>query len=174
MNTIDCLLNRRSIRKYKDKIVSKEIIDIILEAAMYAPSARNLQPWHFVVIAKKEMLNKLSEVHPYAKMLKEAPMAILVCGDQSIDENVGYLAQNCAAATQNILLAAHDLGLGSVWLGVYPREPRIQAMKELFNLPEHVLPISLIAIGYPDEEKPRPERFIPERVHYEGWQDLVT
>jgi nitroreductase len=169
MNTIDCLLNRRSIRKYKDKQVPKETIDKILEAAMYAPSARNLQPWHFVVISKRDMLDKLSEVHPYAKMLKEAPVAILVCGDQSIDETVGYLSQNCAAATQNILLAAHELGLGSVWLGVYPREPRILAMKELFNLPEHILPISLIVIGYSDEEKTRPDRVIAERIHYEKW-----
>lgn len=169
MNTIESIYNRRSIRKYKNQEVSGEIINELLNAAMMAPSARNTQSWQFVVIKSRIILDKLSEIHPYAKMLKEAPLAILVCGDGSKEENDYYQCINCSAATQNILLAAHDLGVGSVWLGVYPRAERIEPIKELLNIPEGILPISLIALGYADEIKVKPERFVKEKVHYEGW-----
>nr|NQU92686.1 nitroreductase family protein [Bacteroidota bacterium] len=121
MQTITTILNRRSIRKYITKPVEPEKTDQLLEAAMYAPSARNYRPWHFIVVDERKKLDDLSELHPYAKMLKEAPLAIVVCGDKSIEKEEGYLAINCSAATQNILLSAFDLGLGSVWLGLYPR-----------------------------------------------------
>jgi nitroreductase len=169
MNTIETINKRRSIRKYTNKEVSDEIINELLNAAMMAPSARNTQSWQFVVIKSRSLLDKLSEIHPYAKMLKEAPLAILVCGDKSLEENDYYQCINCSAATQNILLAAHDLGVGSVWLGVYPRAERIEPIKELLNMPEGILPISLIALGYADEVKVKPERFVKEKVHYEGW-----
>ena len=122
MNTTTAILQRRSIRKYIDKPVPKEYVDELLKAAMYAPSARNSRPWAFIISDERPILDGLSELHPYAKMLKEATLAILVCGDLSIDKEIGYLAVNCAAATQNILLSACANGLGSVWLGVYPRE----------------------------------------------------
>jgi nitroreductase len=169
MNTIETINKRRSIRKYTNQEVSDEIIDELLNAAMMAPSARNTQSWQFVVVKSRRLLDKLSEIHPYAKMLKEAPLAILVCGDKSLEENDSYLCINCSAATQNILLAAHALGIGSVWLGVYPRAERIEPIKELLNIPENILPISLIALGYADEVKVKPERFVKEKVHYDGW-----
>jgi len=104
-------------------------------------------------------LDKIEKVHPYAKMLKQAPLAIIVCGDFNLEENEAYLVQNCSAATQNVLLMATELGLGSVWLGVYPRDNRMQGLNKILNLPKHILPISLIAIGYPDEKKSEHSEF---------------
>ncbi|NVO01099.1 MAG: nitroreductase family protein [Bacteroidetes bacterium] len=167
METQDCIVSRRSIRKYKTQEISKEIVSKLLEAAMYAPSARNTQSWQFIVISDKEKLAAITKVHPYAKMLLEAPLAILVCGDKLKEENESYLAINCSAATQNILLSAHSLEIGSVWLGVYPRIERITPLIDLFELPEHILPISLIALGYADEQKEIPVRFNLENIHYE-------
>jgi len=147
------IYQRRSIRKYTKQAVTKDQIEELLSAAMAAPSARNKKPWHFIVIEERSVLDKIPDYHPYAKMLYEAPLAMLVCGDLELDENIDYLVQNCSAATQNILLRATELGLGTVWLGVYPREPRMEGLVDLFNLPEHIKPISLIAIGYPAEKK---------------------
>ncbi|MFC2135351.1 nitroreductase family protein, partial [Bacteroidota bacterium] len=146
-----------------------EIVDKLLKAAMYAPSARNEQPWHFVVIDKREILNKIPSIHPYASMLKEAALAIMVCGDTHIEKSVEYNAINCAASTQNILLAAHDVGLGTCWLGVYPREERVKGLVEMFNLPSNIIPISLVSVGYPAEELVTPDRYIEERVHFNLW-----
>jgi nitroreductase len=169
MSLLNVILDRRSIRKFLNKEVPEEIIVSLLKAGMYAPSARNTQSWQFLVVRKRLLLDAIMDVHPYAKMLKYAPVAILVCGDKSLEENIDYLNQNCSAATQNILLAATALGLGSVWLGVYPRNERIEPLQKLFDLPSQIIPISLIAIGYPDEIKTRPDRFIPERIHYDNW-----
>ncbi|MEI6124730.1 MAG: nitroreductase family protein [Bacteroidota bacterium] len=166
MNVLETILTRRSIRKYIDKDIPNEMVDQLLEAAMYAPTANNSQAWSFIVINERRLLNQLATIHPYAKMLKYAPLAILVCGDKQIEENEGYLSVNCAAATQNILLAAHALGIGSVWLGVYPRAERTQPISDLLNLPLQILPISLISLGWPDEKKPKPERFLKENIHY--------
>lgn len=169
MNTIDAIISRRSIRKYKDRPVAKILIGKLLEAAMYAPSARNEQPWHFVVIDKREILNKIPSIHPYAGMLKEAALAIMVCGDTDIEISVEYNAINCAAATQNILLAAHDLGLGACWLGVFPRKDRVKGLVKMFNLPSNIIPISLVSVGYPAEEFKTPDRYNKERVRYNSW-----
>jgi len=169
METQLAIQSRRSIRKYTGKRIPLESVDKILKAAMYAPSARNYQPWQFIVINERNKLDELSEIHPYGKMLKEATLAILVCGDRKLEPNDAYLCQNCAAATQNILLAAHDLGLGSVWLGVYPREQRMNDISRYLKLPEHILPVSLVSMGYPAEGKEIPKRFKEERVHYNGW-----
>ncbi|MDA3954963.1 MAG: nitroreductase family protein [Bacteroidales bacterium] len=169
MEIIKGILTRRSIRKYTDKQISEEQIETLLKAGMYAPSASNQQPWHFIVIKDREILNKIAEVHPYAKMLTQAPLAILVCGDQNLELSKDYWVVDCSAATQNILLAAHDLGLGAVWLGVHPRIERKADIRKIFELPNHIQPMSLISIGYPDEEKEMPERFKPERIHYNEW-----
>jgi nitroreductase len=133
---------------------------------MHAPTARNIQPWHFIVVDERAVLDQLSEAHPYAKMLKQAGLAILVCGDRKLQENDGYIVQDCSAATQNILLAAHANGLGSVWLGMYPREERMKDVGKLLGIPGHILPVSLISIGYPNEQKEAPDRYKPDRVHY--------
>lgn len=166
---LDFILKRRSIRKYESKPVEEEKITLMLKAGSYAPSANNYRPWHFIVITEREMLDKLSVVHPYAKMLKSAPLAILVCGDSSLQEMIGYQAVDCSAATQNILLAAHILGLGGVWLGVYPREQRMKDIAGLFKLPPGINPINLVSIGYPAEEKGFPDRFETFKVHRNKW-----
>ncbi|MFH0895074.1 MAG: nitroreductase family protein [Bacteroidota bacterium] len=166
---MDIIFTRRSIRKYTDQTVSDDQIQQMLKAAMYAPSARNEQPWHFIVVQDKQRLTALSEIHPYAKMLTQASLAILVCGDSSIIETEGYWVQDCTAATQTLLLAAHALGLGAVWLGVFPREERIKAMKDFFELPAHIHPLSLISIGYPAEKIEMPDRFKKERIRFEKW-----
>ena len=135
---------------------------------MCAPSADNRQPWCFVIIKDRKILNEIPKYHPYAQMLKEAPVAILVCCDS--DLQLGELGvEDCSAATQNILLAAHAKGLGAVWLGISPAEPRVTLTKKLLNLPEHIIPISLISIGYPAEQKPRQDRYRADRVHYNQW-----
>jgi len=169
MEIIQGILTRRSIRKYRDKEITKEQIHELVKAGMYAPSARNQQPWHFVIIDERELLNKISDIHPYAKMLREAKWAIIVCGDEQLELSKGYWVVDCSAATQNILLAAHGSGLGAVWLGLHPREERKNGIKDLLQLPGNIQPLSLISIGYPNEEKKQPERFKMERIHHNQW-----
>jgi nitroreductase len=163
------IFERRSIRKYKEKEVEIEKIDKLLEAAAAAPSAGNEQPWHFVVIKDRERLNHLAEIHPYAKMLKEAPLAIAVCADLNKQKHQGFWVQDCSAATQNILLEAVSLELGAVWLGCHPAEAREKAVSEYLELPANFKTLSLIAVGYPAEEKGKTDRLSEDIVHYEKW-----
>lgn len=169
MDIIDLLCTRRSIRKYTPKHVSEELVSEILKAGMYAPSARNQRPWHFIIVRDKETLKAITNVHPFSGMLTQASLAIVVCADLDLEQSEGYWVQDCAAATQNMLLAAHGLGLGSVWLGVHPREERSKGLKGLFKLNDRIMPFSIISIGYPAEEKPLPDRFDTSRIHYEKW-----
>jgi nitroreductase len=169
METLEVIRTRRSIRKFTSKTIEDETVNKLLEAAMYAPSARDTQSWHFIVINKKEFLHHIPKVHPHANMVYEAPLAILVCGDLSIEHITEYNAINCAAATENLLLAAHDLGLGGVWLGVYPRLERMEPLVKLFELPENIIPITLVALGYPNETYSTPQRFKKSRIHFNKW-----
>ena len=169
METLQAIATRRSIRKFTGKNIPEELITKVLEAAMYAPSARNTQPWHFILITDREVLDKIPHIHPYAEMCYDAGAAIMVCGDSNIEKLEGYIALNCAAASQNILLAAHDLGLGAVWLGVYPRKERMEPLGKLIGLPKNIIPVSLIALGYSDERISPQERFKEERIHYNKW-----
>ncbi|TYQ18083.1 UNVERIFIED_CONTAM: nitroreductase [Acetivibrio alkalicellulosi] len=163
------ILSRRSIRKYTKDPVKEEDIRSLLEAAMSAPSAGNQQPWHFVVVSDKAILNKITQIHPHAHMLKDAQVAIMVCGDESLQKHIGYWVQDCSAATQNILIAAQSKGLGAVWLGVYPREDRVEGLRNLFMIPYSITPFSIISIGHPDEKKPPANRFNEQRIHYNLW-----
>ncbi len=163
------ILTRRSIRKYTDRQVTDDTVNSLLKAAMSAPSAGNQQPWQFVVIRDRKVLDEITGVHPYASMLKTAPCAILVCGDEKLETHKGFWVQDCSAATQNILVAANSMGLGTVWLGVYPREKRTDGLKKLLNIPDHVIPMSLIAVGFPAEKKDPADRFKKERIHYDRW-----
>jgi len=167
MDALEVLFTRRSIRKYTDEPVTEENLKTILEAGMNAPSANNRQPWHFVVVDDRAKLNAIMEVHPYSRMLAEAPMAIVVCGDTKT--SASFWPQDCAAATENILLAARALDLGTVWMGVYPGEDRVNEVHQLFNLPHHIQPLAIIALGHPAEEKGRVDRYKAERVHENGW-----
>ncbi len=167
MDALEVLFTRRSIRKYTNEPVTEENLKTILEAGMNAPSANNRQPWHFVVVDDRAKLNAIMEVHPYSRMLAEAPIAIVVCGDTKI--SASYWPQDCAAATENILLAARALDLGTVWMGVYPGEERVNDIQALFNLPQHIQPLAIIALGHPAEAKGRVDRYKAERVHKNGW-----
>jgi len=166
---MDAILNRRSIRKYKDLKVSDEIVEELLKAGMAAPSAGNEQPWEFIVLRDKDVMKKITEVHPYSQMLLNADVAIVVCGDEDKEHYKGFWVQDCSAATENILIAAEDKGLGAVWLGLYPSQERVDAIKELLHLPSSVIPLSIIPVGYPDEEKAPSNRFDKSRIHYDRW-----
>ena len=163
------ILTRRSIRKYTNEKISEDLITAILRAAMYAPSAMNQQPWHFIVVDDSALLKKLSQIHPYGEMLSDASFGILVCGDEKLQLTKDYWPVDCSNATQNLLLSAHGYGLGAVWLGVYPREERMTDMRNVFNLPGHIHPFALISLGYPAEKKSIPSRFDQQRVHTNKW-----
>lgn len=169
MEAIEAILTRRSIRHYTEKSVPEEVIYKLLEAAMCAPSARNYQPWQFIVITHRQMLDRIPEVHPYAEMLRQAPLAILICGDKELEPNADYLNQDCSAATENLLIAANALGLGAVWLGVFPQRSRVEGLTRLFCLPENIIPISLVSLGFPAEIKINENHFNETRIHYDKW-----
>ena len=172
MKENECLkiiLTRRSVRRFTPKPVSQEEAQTLLKAAMAAPSAMNQQPWHFVAISERRTLDAIPSIHPHSQMLREAPMGILVCGEMSSAKSPGYWTQDCSAATQNLLLAAHALSLGAVWLGVYPDENRIAGLRRLLALPENVVPFAMIAIGHPRETPPPADRFSETRIHRERW-----
>jgi nitroreductase len=169
MNYLNTIIGRRSIRKYKSEKIEKSKIIDILRAGMYAPSAVNKQPWHFIVIDDREIMQKIMEIHQSSKMLETASHAVLICGDENLQHDKGFWIADCGAATENILLAAKSLDIGSCWIGVYPRENRMDAFKKLFSLPPHILPFALVSLGYPDEEKSTPERFKPERIFWNTW-----
>lgn len=169
----DILFERRSIRKYqKDKPIDADTVKFIIKAAMNAPSARNYQPWHFIVTHNRQTIDLLAELHPHGKMLQNSPLAILICGDSDIEKTESYIIQGCSAATQNLLLGAHDAGLGSVWLGVHPRKERMEAMKKVFKFPDNIIPVALISLGYPNEEKPWNDNFDSEKIHLETWSNI--
>lgn len=169
------IFKRTSVRQYANKPVTKKQIEMLLKAGMAAPSAKNVQPWEFIVIQKKETLLEITKFHPYASMLKEAPLAIVVCGNNSkfsIGETEELWPQDCAAVTQNILLEATDLGLGGVWLGVYPKKDIMRSITDLLILPDNIIPFSLISIGYPDGEVKPKDKFNPKRIHWERWSGV--
>ena len=163
----ELIKNRRSVRKFKQEIpVTKEQIDRLLEAAMSAPSACNSRPWEFIAVTKREVLDEIARVHPYAKMCETATAAIVITAIPQTGKPEGFFPQDCGAAAQNILLEAVAQGLGTCWCGVYPREPRIAEIRGLFNIPEPKIPICVIAIGTPDESPDRRGVFDESKVLY--------
>ncbi|HSV75190.1 MAG TPA: nitroreductase family protein [Chthonomonadales bacterium] len=169
MDAIEAIMTRRSVRAYTDGTVSHEAIDRLLQCAMHAPSAGNQQPWHFVVLTDRQKMVEAAGLHPYARMTQTAALAVLVCGDTAGLKHPLYWQQDCAAAVQNLLVAAHAMGLGAVWTGIYPTEDRVKAFQQWLGLPEHILPLALIPIGYPEQEPAQVERYEPRRVHMNGW-----
>jgi nitroreductase len=169
METIEAILTRRSIRKYTDQVVPDEMVTRLLKAAMAAPSAGNEQAWQFIVIRDRGLLDAIPKFHPYSAMLKYASVGIIICGDLSLEKFKGCWVQDCSAATQNLLLAATATGLGAVWTAVYPMEDRVAGVRQLLNLPDHVIPLSLVPIGYPAEQPAKADRFKAERVHKDRW-----
>lgn len=169
MRLTEAILSRRSIRRYTSEPVSDDLVEKLLRAAMSAPSAGNEQPWHFVVIRDRKTMERIQEFHPFARMLREAPVAILVCGDPRLEKYGGFWVQDCSAATENILIAANSMGLGAVWLGLYPIDERVEGMRKLLEIPGHVIPLSLVSVGHPAEKKPQADRYDESRIHTEQW-----
>ena len=170
-NRLDWIYSRRSIRRYEEKDVDPQIIRELLEAAMAAPSAVGKDPWHFMVVKNRETLETIADGLPNGTMLADAPLGVVVCGDiERAHSNLeSYMIQDCAAAIENLLLAANALSLGACWLGVHPRPERIAHIRSIFNLPEHIVPIAGIALGYPAEVKESRTRYNADAVHYERW-----
>ena len=164
---IDVIFARRSIREYTSEKVSEKDIKAMLEAAMAAPSASNLKPWHFIVVTDRQILDNLAKAHPHSKALVKASLCIVVCGDAKISPL--FWIHDCSAATENLLLALTALGLGAVWLGVHPSEERINAVRKVLGIPENVIPLNLIPIGHPAEQKEPRTQYDKLRVHREQW-----
>ncbi len=169
MNTIEAIRTRRSIRHYTEERISPDLIKELLQAAMSAPSAGNGQPWQFVVVDDRSLLDQVPNVSPYAAMCNQAPLAILVCGDIAKEKYPGFWVQDCSAAIMCMLLAAHEKGLGAVWTGAYPMPDRVAGLSKLFKLPSNVIPLGLVVIGYPTKAVPPQERYREERVHHNLW-----
>ena len=166
---LETIMTRTSIRQYTDQPVEKEKIEAMLRAGMAAPTAVNAQPWHFVVVSDKAKLGELAAANPRAGMLKSAPLAIVVCGDMTkAMEGKGrqFWIQDCSAATENILLAAHAQGLGAVWTALYPMEERIQPVSEALKLPDTLIPLCTVVIGYPAEQPEPKDKWKPENISY--------
>lgn len=169
-DVLQLIFSRRSIRQYQPRPVPRELLTDLLRAAMAAPSAVDKQPWEFVVVTRPERLAELQAVLPYARY--NAPAAIVVCGvpERAQNEPTGsYWVQDCSAATENLLIAATGLGLGTVWTGVYPVTERVQAVQQVLGLPEGVIPLGVILVGYPAEEKPPRTQYREDRVHWEQY-----
>jgi nitroreductase len=169
VDALTALRTRRSIRRYTAAPVADATVTECLRAAMSAPSAGNQQPWQFIVIRDRALREAIPTFHPFADMVPNAPVAILVCGDLDRERYAGYWAQDCAAATQNLLLAAHAQGFGAVWVGVYPKEDRVTRLQALLGLPARVIPFALVPIGVPGERLAAVDRFDAARVHQDRW-----
>lgn len=163
------LMTRTSVRAYTDETIDKPTIEKLVRAGMAAPTAMNRQPWHFVVVTDKATLAGLSQANPYAGMAAKAPLAIVVCGDMhkvGDGESAQYWIQDCSAASENILLAAHALGLGAVWTGTYPGAYRCTAVSKVLRLPAHIIPLNTIVVGHPAEDVTPKDKWKPENVSY--------
>jgi nitroreductase len=166
---IETIMTRTSIRSFTDRAVSADTIEMLLRAGMAAPTAVNKQPWHFVVVNDRAKLDELGGNGRQSQMWKDSPLAIVVCGD--MDKAMegpaqAFWVQDCSAATENILLAAHALGLGAVWTGCYPMEERMANVSQVLNLPETIIPLCVIVMGYPNEQPDPKDKWKPENVTY--------
>ncbi len=166
-SAIENILNRKSVRKYSDKKIEKEKIDTILRCAMAAPSGMNKQPWEILVVTDKEKLEKIAEVAPNASYAKNSQVTIIVCGDKNISDR--FWEQDCCAVTENILLAVEALDLGAVWCMVYPSDERVAGIKSLFNLPENIIPLNIIPIGYPFAKEEPKQKYNVKKIHNNNW-----
>ncbi len=173
MDAMECIFSRTSIRSFSDTPVPESELLKVIEAGMAAPSAVNMQPWLFNAVTDRQLLNTLSDKLPYAKMLKSVPAAILVCGDlrKTLDQRErDYWVEDCSAASQNILLAAHAIGLGAVWTAVYPVRSRIDSVQSILNIPDYLIPLNVIPIGYPDEIREPKEKWDTQKIHWNKWE----
>lgn len=167
------ILSRKSVRSYTDQTVSREQLDTLVRAAMAAPTAKDMRPWKFIVIDEEATMDSLAAKLPRASMLAEAKAAIVVCGDMTVVDDKGEPSRNwmidCSAATENLLLAAEAMGLGAVWTAVYPYEDRIPLVCEALKLPDHIIPLNIVPIGYPKGDPQPKDKYDKANVHYNQW-----
>ena len=171
--TIDDIMTRTSVRTYSDRKVDSLTVDTLLRAAMAAPTAGNKQPWRFVVITDTTSLNFIADNFGSMKMAAEAQVAVIMCGDvTSTFEGEGseYWVQDVSAATENLLLAAHASGLGAVWCGIYPISERVEKFSSHLSLPDNIIPMACVCIGYPAAETTPKDKWNPEYVHFNSWK----
>ncbi len=169
MDIFEALFTRRSIRSFTEETVNDADVKRMLEAAMVAPSAGNAQPWRFIVVRDKAALTAIADTNPYAAMAKQASVCIVVCADLQAEKYPGYWQQDCAAALQNILLAARGMNIGTVWTGVYPDKERAEKFKEFFALPEHAEVLGIVVCGHPKQEFKARDNFDATKVFTEHW-----
>lgn len=168
---IENIMTRTSVRNFTGEPVGADTLETIVKAGMAAPTAINAQPWAFVVVTERAVLDSLMAVHPYSN-LKTASAAIIVCGDmEKAIEGAGrdFWIQDCSAATENILLAAHAYGLGAVWCGVYPNPDRIPGVIQVLSLPDAIVPLNIVTIGHPVSAQEPKDKWNPANVHYQKW-----
>jgi len=169
MNTLEAIRTRRSIRAYQSKPIPADVLREILTAAMYAPSAGDAQPWQFVVINDRATMEEIPALHPNAEMAAQAGGAVLVCGDLRLEKYPGNWVSDCSAAIQNLMLAAHDQGIGTVWTAIYADQQRVEVFQKRFGLPAQVIPLALIVMGYGAEQPATPSRYREDRIHHNKW-----
>lgn len=165
--TLETIFDRKSVRKYTERPVEKDKLEMLVRAGMAAPSSRDRRPWEFVIITDRNLLDKMADGLPLARMLKDTKQAIIVCGDTVKSNNAWQL--DCSAAAQNVLLAAESMGLGAVWTAAYPYPERIKVVREALQLPDHIVPLTVIPIGYPTGIEKTKDKFNKKQIHYNGW-----
>lgn len=169
-NVIENIMTRTSVRSYTNTPIDKSTIDTLLRAGMAAPTAGNKQPWKFIAVTERALLDSLAVGN--WRMAAQAQAAIVVCGDTTNvfpGEGRDYWVQDCSAATENILLAAHAVGLGAVWCGCYPITDRVASVRKIFDIPTTVVPMSIVMLGYPEGEQTPKDKYKPENIHFNKW-----
>lgn len=169
MDALEAILSRRSIRSYTEEPVAEADVEAILRAAMAAPSAGTQQPWRFVVVAARDVLDHIANTTPYGNVLRRAPIGIAVCADTRDLRHPDMWEQDCSVAVENALVAANALGLGAVWLRFWPKMERVEPLRNVLGLPEGVEPLCVLAIGHPAEKREPADRYNGEYVHRERW-----
>lgn len=169
MDVIEAIMSRRSIRKYTGQPISQENLEKVLRAGFQAPSAHNGEPREYVVVRDKEVIEKIVGFHKYTKMLPQAGCGIVVCGDKDKQLDRGILVSDCSAAIENMLLAAHGLGLGAVWCGIYSVEQLTKGMIDVLGLPDHIIPVGMVVVGETDVEKRSIDRYDESKIHFNKW-----
>ncbi|MBQ9407214.1 MAG: nitroreductase family protein [Desulfovibrio sp.] len=170
MTALTAIFTRRSVRAFSSEPLTDQQVECLLAAGMAAPSAGNAQPWEFILLRDKQLLEKIPAINPYAAFAPQAPLGILICGNTTREKYAGFWIEDTSAATQNILLAAHALGLGACWTGIYPMQERVQGFRQLVGAPEYVLPMAFVSVGYPRKAvQTSVDRYKSDRVHHNVW-----
>jgi nitroreductase len=171
LDTLTAIHQRKSVRNFTGEEVTSEQINILLKAAMAAPSAVNCQPWEFIIVTEKKTLDALGEALPYAKMIYKAGAAIIVCGNQEKAHRklIEYVVIDATCASENILLAAEAIRLGAIWTAAYPYPDRMKSVRDILGIPENIIPLNVIPIGHPVGDDVPKDKFKPEKIHYGKW-----